>query len=207
MRVWRGRRTRHAQSGESMFGISRFIKERFPDRTIYHRSDGHVQYFALSTEMQVGALLVACAVSTWLTWSTVNMLLAVRAQAALERSAISDVNADLGSTLPHSIDNEISLIEEMLSNINSTIGEARSQLERERRDLQVARAEHERLRRIIALSEEDAQTAIEIFRLENERNALSRRMENALFALAGILVTVIFGCLALIRGKSRLGGE
>ncbi|MGP1276153.1 MAG: DUF5930 domain-containing protein, partial [Caulobacterales bacterium] len=51
------------------------IRQRFPDRQIYHRSDGQVRYFAITTEMQVGALAVACGIAIWLTISTVNMLL------------------------------------------------------------------------------------------------------------------------------------
>lgn len=61
------------------------VKQRFPDRQIYHRSDGHVQYFALTTQMQVGALAIACGVAIWLTISTVNMMLEARAD--LARSA------------------------------------------------------------------------------------------------------------------------
>jgi len=55
------------------------IKQRFPDRQIYHRSDGQVRYFAVTTEMQVGALAVACGLAIWLTISTVNMILEGRA--------------------------------------------------------------------------------------------------------------------------------
>ena len=54
------------------------IKQRFPDRQIYHRSDGQVRYFAVTTEMQVGALAVACGLAIWLTISTVNMILESR---------------------------------------------------------------------------------------------------------------------------------
>lgn len=56
------------------------VKQRFPDRQIYHRSDGHVRYFAVTTQMQVGALAMACALAIWLTISTVNMMLEARAE-------------------------------------------------------------------------------------------------------------------------------
>ncbi len=51
------------------------VKRRLPDRQIYHRSDGQVRYFAVTTGMQVGAIGVACAITVWVVVSSVNMML------------------------------------------------------------------------------------------------------------------------------------
>ncbi len=51
------------------------LKKRFPDRQIYHRSDGHVQYFAVTTSMQVGAIGAAAAIAVWLTGATAGLVI------------------------------------------------------------------------------------------------------------------------------------
>jgi hypothetical protein len=50
------------------------LKERFPDRQIYHRTEGQVRYFVVRTEMQVGAIATACLVAMWVAIATVNMV-------------------------------------------------------------------------------------------------------------------------------------
>ena len=65
----------------------------FPDRQIYHRSDGQVRYFAISSGVQIGALLTATALAGWLCFSTVSVAFHGRALAAkdaeLERERIN----------------------------------------------------------------------------------------------------------------------
>jgi murein DD-endopeptidase MepM/ murein hydrolase activator NlpD len=51
------------------------IKERFPDRQIYHRTEGQVRYFAVTTEMQLAAIAGVCVLAVWLAITSVNMLL------------------------------------------------------------------------------------------------------------------------------------
>ena len=51
------------------------LKKRFPDRQIYHRSEGQVQYFAITTGMQVGAVGAASAVGLWLLVSTTGFVM------------------------------------------------------------------------------------------------------------------------------------
>jgi murein DD-endopeptidase MepM/ murein hydrolase activator NlpD len=45
----------------------------FPDRQIYHRSDGQVRYFEIKTEYQLGALLAATVLTGWLCFATVSV--------------------------------------------------------------------------------------------------------------------------------------
>ncbi len=45
----------------------------FPDRQIYHRSDGQVRYFAISTGLQISALLSAAVLACWLCFTTVSV--------------------------------------------------------------------------------------------------------------------------------------
>lgn len=54
----------------------------FPDRQIYHRSDGQVRYFAISTGIQLGALCSAAVLAGWLCFSTVSVAFHGRAMAA-----------------------------------------------------------------------------------------------------------------------------
>lgn len=51
------------------------LKARFPDRQIYHRTEGQVRYFVIRTEMQVGAIAAACVAAMWLSIATVNMIM------------------------------------------------------------------------------------------------------------------------------------
>ena len=51
------------------------IKERFPDRQIYHRTEGQVRYLAITTEMQLAAIGGICLLAVWLTITSVNMVL------------------------------------------------------------------------------------------------------------------------------------
>lgn len=51
------------------------IKERFPDRQIYHRTEGQVRYFAVTTEMQLAAIAGVCVLAVWLAITSVSMLL------------------------------------------------------------------------------------------------------------------------------------
>ncbi|MFW5661609.1 MAG: M23 family metallopeptidase, partial [Oceanicaulis sp.] len=51
------------------------IKSRFPDRQIYHRTEGQVRYFAVTTEMQLAAIGGVCVLAVWLAITSVNMLL------------------------------------------------------------------------------------------------------------------------------------
>lgn len=51
------------------------LKERFPDRQIYHRTEGQVRYFVIRTEMQVGTIATACVVAMWVAIATVNMIM------------------------------------------------------------------------------------------------------------------------------------
>ena len=50
------------------------LKRRFPDRQIYHRSDGHVRYFAISTQVQVAAIALGCLAAAWTAIATANMI-------------------------------------------------------------------------------------------------------------------------------------
>jgi murein DD-endopeptidase MepM/ murein hydrolase activator NlpD len=51
------------------------LKERFPERQIYHRTEGQVRYFVLTTGMQVGAVGAVCAIAAWITIASVNLML------------------------------------------------------------------------------------------------------------------------------------
>jgi len=45
----------------------------FPNRQIYHRSDGQVRYFEITTELQLGAILSAAILTGWLCFATVSV--------------------------------------------------------------------------------------------------------------------------------------
>jgi hypothetical protein len=52
------------------------IKERFPDRQIYHRTEGQVRYFVVTTAMQLSVIGASAYLAVWLTITSVNMILA-----------------------------------------------------------------------------------------------------------------------------------
>jgi len=52
------------------------IQQRFPDRQIYHRTEGQVRYFVVTTAMQLSVIGAVCVLAVWLTITSVNMLLA-----------------------------------------------------------------------------------------------------------------------------------
>ena len=52
------------------------VKERFPDRQIYHRTEGQVRYFVVTTTMQLSVIGAVCILAVWLTITSVNMILA-----------------------------------------------------------------------------------------------------------------------------------
>lgn len=54
----------------------------FPDRQIYHRSDGQVRYFQISTGIQMSALASATVLAGWLCFSTVSVAFHGQALAA-----------------------------------------------------------------------------------------------------------------------------
>lgn len=51
------------------------IKQRFPDRQIYHRTEGQVRYFAVTTEMQLAVIGAICLLVIWLTTTSVGLIL------------------------------------------------------------------------------------------------------------------------------------
>jgi hypothetical protein len=183
-----------------MFGVGNLIKERFPDRQIYHRSDGKVSYFSVTTEMQVGAIAVACGIAIWLTVSTVDMILSDRAQQLLERRVAAEQVSE--RDVPRSVDDEFSSINQALHSIQEAVRQTRSQLTREQLELDRVVAEHERLQRIASLTEADAQIAVEIFRLESERTALERRLENFAFMLLGFFLSTLISFIIYVRTAS-----
>jgi hypothetical protein len=52
------------------------IQQRFPDRQIYHRTEGQVRYFVVTTAMQLSVIGAVCVLAVWLTITSVNMVLA-----------------------------------------------------------------------------------------------------------------------------------
>lgn len=62
----------------------------FPDRQIYHRSDGQVRYFAISTGVQIGALMGATVLAGWLCFTTVSVAFHGRALAAKDAEIEQD---------------------------------------------------------------------------------------------------------------------
>ena len=65
----------------------------FPNRQIYHRSDGQVRYFEVTTEIQLGAILAATILTGWLCFATVSV--AFHGQQIAQRTAeVTRVNQD-----------------------------------------------------------------------------------------------------------------
>ncbi|MBR9825503.1 MAG: peptidoglycan DD-metalloendopeptidase family protein [Alphaproteobacteria bacterium] len=61
----------------------------FPDRQIYHRSDGQVRYFAISTGLQISVLFSAAILACWLCFTTASVAFHGRALAEKDREIYS----------------------------------------------------------------------------------------------------------------------
>ena len=59
----------------------------FPDRQIYHRSEGEVRYFEVTTTLQIGALVGAAVLAGWLCFTSVSV--------AFHGAAISEKNEEI----------------------------------------------------------------------------------------------------------------
>ncbi|MEO1038311.1 MAG: peptidoglycan DD-metalloendopeptidase family protein [Pseudomonadota bacterium] len=116
------------------------FKTRFPDRQIYHRSDGQVRYFAITSTMQAIALGVACALVAWLAIATANM--AVGAYALNQREArLAQMEARYQNLLEEARAAEaaaIAFVESSSETFDRTAGEFRLRHETLRRLLDFA---------------------------------------------------------------------
>ena len=67
------------------------IKKRFPDRQIYHRTEGQVSYFGVTTEMQLAVIGLICLLVVWLTVTSVGMVVTNgNHQRALDELAVNE---------------------------------------------------------------------------------------------------------------------
>jgi murein DD-endopeptidase MepM/ murein hydrolase activator NlpD len=66
------------------------IKARFPTRQIYHRTEGQVRYFAVTTEMQLAVVGGVCVLAVWLALTSVNMILNDSAKDRLRDRMVAD---------------------------------------------------------------------------------------------------------------------
>lgn len=116
------------------------LRASFPDRQIYHRSDGQVRYFAITTSMQMAALGAACALVAWLAIATANM--AVGAYAMNQREArLAEMEARYQSLLEEARAAEaaaIAYVETRSETFDRTAGEFRVRHETLRRLLDFA---------------------------------------------------------------------
>lgn len=65
------------------------IKARFPDRQIYHRTEGQVRYFAVTTQMQLAAVGGVCVLAVWLALTSVSMILGDGAKDRLRQQMLA----------------------------------------------------------------------------------------------------------------------
>ena len=113
----------------------------FPDRQIYHRSEGEVRYFEITTGMQIGALLGAAAMATWLCFTSVSV--------AFHGMAISQKNAEIEQIR---IETE-ALINEALATEAAQLAQSESQREEFLDTVNDFEARHRMLTRLIDFAE------------------------------------------------------
>jgi murein DD-endopeptidase MepM/ murein hydrolase activator NlpD len=68
------------------------IQQRFPDRQIYHRTEGQVRYFVVTTAMQLSVIGAVCLLAVWLTITSVNMVLA-KSETGRMRNVIAEIES------------------------------------------------------------------------------------------------------------------
>jgi murein DD-endopeptidase MepM/ murein hydrolase activator NlpD len=114
----------------------------FPNRQIYHRSEGQVRYFELTTTMQVGALGGAIALTGWLCFTTVSV--------ALHGYQMSQQTAEMERVRRESS----RMVNEAMANEAATQALFESQVENFESTAEEFRARHDTLRQLIALVED-----------------------------------------------------
>ena len=114
----------------------------FPDRQIYHRSDGQVRYFAISTGLQISALLGAAILACWLCFTTASVAFHGRALAAKDREIFSTrASADR-------------MIAEARANEATALSFMESRMEEFDRTAYEFQMRHETLRQLVAFAEQ-----------------------------------------------------
>jgi len=114
----------------------------FPDRQIYHRSDGQVSYFAVTTGMQISALVSAAVLAGWLCFTTVSV--------AFHGQALAQKEAEMEQSNAESRQ----MIAEARANEATTLSFYESQLEQFDRTAYEFQVRHETLRRLIDFAEQ-----------------------------------------------------
>ncbi|WP_019962111.1 M23 family metallopeptidase [Woodsholea maritima] len=116
------------------------LKKRFPERQIYHRSDGEVRYFAITTAMQVAALSVAIVLSVVVAVGVINIGLNVH-NAHQSASRLAQMEAQYQQLTEEAYAAEASalaLLESQTDEFSRTAGEFRLRHETLRRLLDFA---------------------------------------------------------------------
>jgi murein DD-endopeptidase MepM/ murein hydrolase activator NlpD len=113
----------------------------FPDRQIYHRSDGQVSYFAVTTGMQISALLSAATLAGWLCFTTVSVAFHGQVIAAKE------------AEIEHNNAQARQMVAEARANEATTVAFLESQLENFDRTAYEFQVRHETLRQLIDFAE------------------------------------------------------
>lgn len=114
----------------------------FPNRQIYHRSEGQVRYFELTTTMQVGSLGGAIALTGWLCFTTISV--------ALHGYQLSQQTAEMERVRRESS----RMVNEAMANEAATQALFESQVENFESTAEEFRTRHDTLRQLIALVEE-----------------------------------------------------
>lgn len=114
----------------------------FPGRQIYHRSDGQVRYFELTTSMQVGALTSVVVLTGWLCFTTISVAFhgyqMSQQSAAMDRVRIESAR----------------MVSEAMANEAATQAMFESQVEEFRSTANEFQSRHETLSQLIQLVED-----------------------------------------------------
>ncbi|WP_420432719.1 M23 family metallopeptidase [Hyphobacterium sp.] len=114
----------------------------FPNRQIYHRSEGQVRYFELTTTLQVGSLGGAIALTGWLCFTTISV--------ALHGYQMSQQTAEMERVRRESS----RMVNEAMANEAATQALFESQVENFESTAEEFRTRHDTLRQLIALVED-----------------------------------------------------
>ncbi len=114
----------------------------FPNRQIYHRSEGQVRYFELTTTMQVGALASVVALTGWLCFTTISV--------AFHGYQLSQQTAAMDRVRYESS----RLVSEAMANEAATQAMFESQVEEFRSTANEFQSRHETLSQLIRLVED-----------------------------------------------------
>ena len=187
-----------------LWNIFEWIFYWFPARQIYHRSDGAVRYFSISTGTQLTILTIVFLVSIWFFFSTISLVFGeIRIRSLREELSHSELvsgNFEIDTSVDPGAFEEGS-VEEAILYLESYAASLRRQIVDQTHRVQELREEAARLDVANATSAEQAEAILELLRIEQEQRADQDTLKNMLFTFLGVIGSFVVGLVFFVAQR------